>query len=211
MALAVLVGTAIRTGVPGAASQFGAQVGGLRALSDTETLLLFEDGTSGVPGWSTGRILTDHIALGPVWLAEPPDVPLTRSIALPEGTVRAVLSFDLVAIDDWALQGLSVSVDGAEVLRQRFTSRPDQAMPAAETLRSDRVALRARMAPARELGFAADTPNLAEQVLSVDLAVFTTGDTLTLTIAPLQAEGATDLPQPLWAIDNLIVTGERLP
>lgn len=211
MALAVLVGTAIRTGVPGAASQFGAQVGGLRALSETETLLLFEDGAGGAPAWSSGRLADDHIALGPVWLAEPPDAPLTRSITLPEGTVRAVLSFDLVAIDDWAQQGLSVSVDGVEVLRQRFTSRPDQATPAAEVLRDDRVALRVRMAPARELGFGSGTPDLAEQVLSVDLAVLTTGDALTLTITPLPADGAPDIPQPLWAIDNLIVTGERLP
>jgi hypothetical protein len=212
MAVAVLVGTAIRTGTPGAVSQFGAQVGGLRALSETETLLVFEDGASGAAEWSGGTRNADHPGLGAIWLADPPGEALSRSIALPEGTVRAVLSFDIVAIDDWDLQGLSLAIDGTEVLRQRFTSRPGQAMPAAEPLtRSDRIALRTQVALPRELGFGSGTPEMAEQVMHVNLAVFTTGDTLAVTITPLPSEAAGDMPPPRWAIDNLIVTGERLP
>lgn len=211
MALAVLIGTAIRTGTPAGVSQFGAQVGGLRALSDTQTLLVFEDGASGAPGWSSGRIEGGNPALGPVWLAEPSDTALSRSIPLPEGTVRAILSFDLIAIDDWGLQGLSVAIDGTEVLRQRFTSRPGQELSAAESPRNDLIAQRTRLAPARELGFAAGGPELAEQVLHVDLAVITTAEALELTITPLAAEADADAVAPAWAVDNLIVVAERLP
>jgi hypothetical protein len=211
MALAVLIGTAIRTGTPGAPSQFGAQVGGLRALSETETLVVFEDGVTTASGWTGGRFENTSAGLGRILLAAPADVALSRSIPLPEGTVRAVLSLDLIAIDDWALQGLALSIDGTEVLRQRFTSRPGVDMPPTEGLRSDRIALRTEIREARELGFASGAPELAEQVVHVDLAIFTTGGMLDLTITPLPAEADGSLPMPLWAIDNLIITAERLP
>lgn len=212
MAVAVLIGTAIRTGAPGAPSQFGAQVGGLRALSETETLLVFEDMANGVAGWSGGSHDAAHPGLGAVWFADPSGEALSRTISLPEGTVRAVVSFDLVAIDDWNLQGLSVAVDGTEVLRQRFTSRADQQIAAAEPVtRTDRIVTRAHLAAPRELGFASGTPAMAEQILRVSLAVFTTDPTLTLTISPLASEAETEMPLPHWAIDNLIVTAERLP
>lgn len=212
MAVAVLVGTAIRTGTPAAVSQFGTQVGGLRALSATETLLIFEDRGQGAADWSGGIGHADHPGLGAVWLADPPGDALTRSIPLPQGTVRAVLSFDLVAIDDWALQGLTVSIDGADIVTQRFTSSPDTQVPAPDIpARSDRIALRTRIAEPRELGFGSGTTDLAEQVLHVNLAVFTTAPALTLSITPLPALTDADLPQPLWAIDNLVVVSESLP
>lgn len=212
MAVALLAGTVIRTDAGGQQALFGTQVGGLRALSETEHLVLFEDMTSGGgAGWSGGARNTDHLGLGAIWLADP-GTPLSRDIALPQGTVRAVLSLDLIAIDDWALEGLAVSVDGTEILRHRFTTRAGLTRPTApETRATDRIALRAGLADPREMGFAAGNPALSEERLSLEIAVTTPADALNLTITPLPAEGAPDSVAPRWAVDNLIVVAEHLP
>ncbi|MDG3041183.1 hypothetical protein [Roseicyclus marinus] len=208
IAFAVIVGAAIRTGPPAAARLFGVEVGGLRALSDTETLVLFEDGGTAIAGWSAGMRHVDHPGLGPVWLADPADQPMTRVIALPEGTVRALLSFDLVAFEDVSALALSVVIDGAEVLRQRFAS-DGQAAPAPEILgRSDRIALRSRINNPRSL---AGPPALSVQRLHVDVAAVTTAGEITLTLAPLSSDTRAGSIPPLWAVDNLVVVAERLP
>jgi hypothetical protein len=210
MACAVLAGLVIRTDGSGQSSLFGAQVGGLRTLSENQTLVVFEDMSSGGGAdWSGGLRNADHAGLGAVWLADPPSDPLSRDIALPEDTVRAVLSFDLIAIDAWALEGLEVALGGAPVMLHRFASPPDPDGLLATPRTTDRLAVRLELAEPRDLGFA---PSLAEQRLNVELAVTTPGDSLSLTITPVPSDaGDSDRPAPLWAVDNLIVVAERLP
>lgn len=208
IAFAVLLGVAIRSGPPAAASLFGREVGGLRALSDTETLILFEDGGTAITGWSGGALHADHPGLGTVWLADPPDQPLSRVIPLPEGTVRALLSFDLVWRDDGSAPGLSVAIDGAEVLRQRFASG-GAVPPAPDTLGlSDRIALRSRIPVSRRLTGAREG---SVQELHVDVAAVTTAREITLTLAPLPSDTPAETSAPFWAVDNLVVVAERLP
>lgn len=214
MAGALLAGTVIRTDAAGPRALFGTHVGGLRTLSDTESLVLFEDLSSGGGAdWSAGRVNDDHLGLGAIWLADPSGAPLGRDIALPAGTVRAVLSLDLIAIDDWALEGLAITLNGTDILQHRFTTRPGLDRPAAPAPRdADRIVVHASLGTAREMGFAAGTPALADERLAVSIAVTTPGETLALSITPLAAEGASDdAPAPLWAVDNLIVIAERLP
>ncbi len=158
MAVALLAGTMVRTGTQATQALFGTQVGGLRTLSETETLVVFEDHASvgsAETGWSAGLRNADHPGLGAVWLVDPADVALTRDIALPEGTMRAILSFDLIAIDDWGLEGLSVAIGDVEVLQHRFTSRPGLERPAAPASVNDgTLALRARLEGPRNRGLA---------------------------------------------------------
>jgi hypothetical protein len=206
IALALLAGAVIRTGAPGLDREFGRTMGGIRALSDTETLVLFEDGTSTTAPWSTGRPDSSATALGAIWLADPPDAPLERSIALPPGTIRVILSLDFITIDGWSGQGVSLALDGVEVLRQRFPTDPGHALPPAET----RLAgIRLRPSAARELGFATGGPDLAERILSLDIVTQTRGDTLLLTITPLPADPPAPGAAPPWAIDNLLLVAER--
>jgi len=203
MASAVLAGSVIRTDGAAQPSQFGTRVGGLRTLSATDTLVLFEDMSSGrVTGWSGGERIVAHPGLGAIWLARPASDPLSRTIALPEGTVRAVLTFDLIAIGDWALEGLEVTLGGRSLLLHRFASANlDPPAPEARTL--DRVTLRTAVSGPQDP---------ARQRLGVEIAVTTPGDSLSLSIAPVPAEDAEgDRPAPLWAVDNLIVVSERLP
>jgi hypothetical protein len=211
MAGALLAGTMIRTEPAGQRSQFGAHVGGLSILSENETLVLFEDLSSGSPrDWSGGLPNADYPGLGAIWLADPPGDALHRDIALPDGTVRTVLSFDLIAIDDWADGALMVAIDGTEVLRHSFTSRPDDIREAApQTRTTGRIALRTQLGAPRELGFASGRPALAEERLNVEIAVTTPGAALSLTITPLRASDAG--PVSPWAVDNLIVVAEREP
>jgi hypothetical protein len=194
---ALLAGTVIRTEAAGAAAQFGTHVGGLRTLGPTERLVLFEDMSSGsAAAWSGGRRDTAHVGLGAVWLADPADGALTREIALPEGTVRAVLSVDLIALDGWTGQGLDMAVNGTPVLRAGFG-------PGAvtEDLAAPQVELRSRRAAPADLGLGP----APEERLTVELAVTAPGPALILTIAPAQGQS------PAWAVDNLIVVSERRP
>lgn len=208
IAVAIVVGAAIRTGPPAAASLFGVEVGGLRALSDTETLVVFEDGGTAITGWSGGLPDTDHPGLGPVWLADPADQPLTRTITLPQGTVRALLSFDLLVLEAASDQGISVMIDGTEVMRQTFTSG-GQVPPAPEILgRNDRIALRGRTSVTRDL---IGPPAMVVQSLHVDVAAFTTAGAITLSLAPIPATTTAGAAPALWAVDNLVVVAERLP
>lgn len=209
---ALLAGAVIRTGDGGQSARFGTHIGGVRSLSDTDRLVAFEDMSTGATGWSGGARNDDHLGLGAIWLAEP-GTALTRDIALPDGTVRAVLSLDLIAIDDWALEGLEIALDGAPILRHRFTTRPDlDRLDPPANRSADLVAVRAQTEPPREMGFASGTPALEDERLTVEIAVTTPGTQLALSITPLPAEdGDNDAPAPLWAVDNLVVVAESLP
>lgn len=214
MAVGLIAGSVIRTDVASGSQQFGTYIGGLRALGPTEDLVAFEDMSAGHgAAWSGGARYDADVSMGAVWLAVPSDAPLRREVTLPEGTVRAVLSLDLIAIDDWTLQGLEVALNGAVVLRQSFSTHPDLiAQQRTETPAVPRVTLRSRLADPLELAFATGDAALAETRLSVEIAVTTPGDMLTLSITPVPAEATReDAAIPAWAVDNLIVVAERLP
>lgn len=212
LAAVVVAGAVVRTGSVGQSSQFGTFVGGLRTLGPTETLVVFEDGASGdAAGWSAGARNDDHVGLGAIWLVDPGDTTLERRIPLPEGTVQATLRLDLVAIDDWALQGLELAVNGRPVLRQRFSSRPDLVeAQTTEVLGGDGIMLRTSLDPPKPLGFAQGDAALDDTRLVVEMAVVTPGEELTLTVTPLPAEGG-ETSAPAWAVDNLIVVAASLP
>jgi hypothetical protein len=213
LAAVVIAGAVVRTGSVGQSSQFGSFVGGLRTLAPTETLVVFEDGApSDEAGWSKGARNDDHVGLGAIWLVEPGDATFERRIPLPEGTVQATLRLDLIAIDDWALEGLELAVNGRPVLRQRFSSRPDLIeAQTTEELGGDGIMLRSRLDPAKPFGFAQGDAALDETRLVVEMAVVTPGEEIALTLSPLPAEGAATVSAPAWAVDNLIVVAASLP
>lgn len=214
LAAALVAGAVIRTDAASQESQFGQFIGGLRSLGPTESLVLFEDGVSGgAADWSAGRLNDDHAGLGAVWLLDPGDTPLTRRITLPQGTVQGFLRIDLIAIDDWALEGLELALDGQPVLRQRFSSREGTGdAQTTERLEGEGIRLQARLDPARELGFGAGDVALAETRLTLEMVIDTPGPELELSITPLPAAGADpDAPAPVWAVDNLIVVAAGLP
>lgn len=205
LCLGLFMATVIRSTTSAETPPFGRHIGGLRALSDTETLVAFEpDGPLGA-SWSGGQANTDPAGLGSVWLADPSNQPLTRVIPLPEGTARAILSFDLIAMDDWSAHGLSVSIDGAEVLRQGFAAGDQGLPPAQATSPPSDIALRSRITGPRRL---AGPPVLSVQHLHLDIAVRPTQGSITLTLAPLATEAQADDPVPLWALDNFVVVAE---
>lgn len=208
MALALLAGSLIRMTSGGPDAQFGAQMGGLRALGEQERLILFEDLASGPdPAWSGGQRQEDQLGLGAVWMAVPPGAPLMREIILPEGVTRAFLSFDLIAIDAWAGESLEVALQGRTILRHGFS--PESAATDTVQIRQqegDGLALRTRLAPPREMGFATGDPALAEERLSVEIALDRPDPLLRLSVTP--QPGTTGQAAPAWAVDNLVVIVE---
>lgn len=213
LAALVVAGAVVRTGSVGQSTQFGTFVGGLRTLGPTETLVVFEDGApSDEAGWSAGARNVDHVGLGAIWLVEPGDASLERRIPLPEGTVQATVRLDLIAIDDWALEGLELAVNGRPVLQQRFSSRPDLIeAQTTEVQGGEGIMLRSTLDPPKPLGFAQGDAALDETRLVVEMAVVTPGEDITLTLTPLPADGAATAFAPPFAIDNLIVVAASLP
>ena len=214
LAAALLAGTVIRTDASEGSTQFGRFVGGVRSLAPNERLVLFEDGESGgAADWSAGRPEDGEVGLGAIWLVAPGDTDVSRRITLPEETVRAILRLDLIAIDDWALEGLELSLDRTPRLRQRFSSRPDLiGEQTGATEPGEGVSLRTRVVPPRALGFASGTSAQRETRVVIEIAVDTPDPQIELSIAPLPAEGRDDAANfPAWAIDNLIVVAARLP
>ena len=193
----VVAGAVFRTETAGHATQFGTFVGGLRVLGQDETLVVFEDSAPwDGAGWSAGARNDDHVGLGAIWLIEGGDVTLERRIPLPAETAQATVRLDILAIDDWALEGLELAVNGRPVLRQRFSSRPDLVeAQTTEVLSSEGIVLRTR--------------------LLIEMAVVTPGQEIALTLTPLPAaaagSGEAAASAPAWAVDNLIVVAASLP
>jgi hypothetical protein len=207
MALALLAASLIRTVPSYAVAEFGTKIGGLRALTETERLVLFEDlSTSPDPDWASGQRDDTQVGLGAIWLASPADAPMTRRIALPPQTQRSIVTMELIAIDAWALERLELSVDGTPVLRQSFSAEPALiAAQRTEILAQNGIVLQSRLDSPQELGFATG-PGLEETRLSVEMAITTNAPELRLSIVPLPApDAAADVRPPMWAIDNLMV------
>lgn len=192
---------------------FGTTIGGLRALKDSETLVLFEDYTFDSGGWSDGLHDDTHPGLGGILGPFPLRQALERELALPDDVVRAVLSFDLIAIDDWALETVSVSVDGEVLLRRRFSTRPDLSAGQDSEIRSggNAVVVIAPEGMPVERGFATGGPEMFEQIVRVQIALDTPQ-----TRIDIRVEGEGDVGDdersgaPQWALDNLILTTETL-
>lgn len=200
MAAALLAATLIRMAPGGAEARFGTQMGGLRALGEAERLILFEDlGTGADPAWSSGQRHDDHAGLGAVWMAVPPDQPLQRDIALPEGLDRAILSFDLIALNAWAGESLEVAVQGRAILRQSFSAGDDLR----RVQDANGIALRTRLSPPRTLGLPTSGPILTEERLSVEIALDRPDPLLRLSVTP--DPGTNGQGAPAWAVDNLVV------
>jgi hypothetical protein len=209
MAAVLIAGSLIRTAPGGSEAQFGTQMGGLRALSETERLILFEDmGTGPDPAWSGGQRRHDLPGLGAVWMATPPDAPLQRDITLPDGISRAIISFDLIAIDAWAGARLEVAVQGRTILSQSFPS--DATAHGQRRLQqADGIALRSLRAAPRQIGVTSGAEGLIEERLNVEIALDQPDPLVRLTLTPQRA--TPDQPAPAWAVDNLMVIAKDIP
>lgn len=207
MALALLAASLIRTVPSHAVAAFGTKIGGIRSLSQSEQLIVFEDhDTHGAADWSSGRRDATQLGLGAIWMAEPADAAMTRRIVLPAQTRRVIVTLDLIAIDSWALERLELSVNGAPVVRQSFSAAPELiARQQTEILPRDGVLLRSTLATPQEFGFATGTGQ-EEIRLSIEMAIVPEAPELRLSILPLPAPDApADARPPVWAIDNLMV------
>jgi len=203
MAAMVLAATMIRTASDGSDAGFIPQMGGLRALDATERLIIFEDYTAaGGASWSTGQNHDAITMLGAVWLATPPDAPLMRALNLPKGAARAVVSFDLIAVDRWTDESLAIAVQGQTLLRHQFSSKPQT--PALALRASDGIALRTRASTLRDMGAG---PRFNR--LRVEIAIDRPDPQLQLTLTPQPA--TPDQATPVWAVDNLMVIVKDIP
>jgi hypothetical protein len=111
---ALILGTIIRTG-PEPRPEATARAGGLPVLADNERLISFEDFSFGTRGWNAVVPPSPAGAFASVLGPFRADA-ATRRYALPAGTERVELAFDLRLMGDWDGEGMTVSVNGIAVV-----------------------------------------------------------------------------------------------
>lgn len=122
---ALVIGTVVRTGperlpgMPGVA-------GGLHVLAANQRLVSFEDFSFGADGWTMARQpVVSHAAasvLGPFGGGT-----IAKTFALPVGTARVALSFDLHLIGGWSGEGLSIALNGDPIVQDVAGVWPQEA------------------------------------------------------------------------------------
>lgn len=167
---------------------------GISLLAPDDQLVTFEDFELGAPGWDMSP--TDQPfrgMLGPFGNTNG-DEAVSRVYDLPGDAGFAEVTLDIHAVGDWALEDVILYANGVEVLRQNFTSSPDQ-RGRQRALVPDQDWVRATVMAT------------GDQTVTVKVLLARPQDQLRLGFgAMLEATG------PQWAIDNLrIVTSDVQP
>lgn len=212
--LAAIVG--IRAGVDRFSGTNLSTLGGLRLLAPDDILLTFEDFEHGAPGWANGvhDQSTDGFGgiLGRFGGTDGAEA-VSRRYGVTAERRYAVVSFDLHAIDAWALEDLIVFANGVEVLRQNFSTDPDAAArqrPLLADLPWMHAALSASPRSGRDLGFAGGGEAAFDQTVHVELTLFGPPADLRIGFGATLPAAETDTAS--WAVDNMqIVLTNRLP
>lgn len=189
---------------------------GIRLLSPEDRLITFEDFELGVPGWTGGaqdRSTPEFGGMMGRFGGTGGEEAVSRTYEIDPGAGFATVSFDLHAIDDWALEDVIVFANGVEILRQNFSTRPDM-IDRQRSLVADLDWMRADLRPSprsgRERGFGGGTDALRDQTIHVRLVLLGPPEELRLGFGSTLPSAGSDSAS--WAIDNLqIVTTARPP
>jgi hypothetical protein len=129
---------AVRVGTGDMAGQIQASLSNASVssliLRDLELIISQNFGDGDLRGWSRAETIVFGEwgpMLGPFGGADTHNNPLTYGVALPEGTSKAVINFDLVIADSWdgmvgqgrdrLGEGMSLLVNGEQIAFERFT------------------------------------------------------------------------------------------
>lgn len=189
---------------------------GIRLLAPTDELVTFEDFELGAPGWNGGR--TDQTVplfggmLGRFGGTDGSEA-ISRTYSIPAETAYALVSFDIHAIDDWALEDIIIFANGVEVLRQNFTTREDL-VERQRSLLADLPWLRADLQPTdlsgTSRGFADGSPGNQDQSVTIRLVM--AGPPAELRLGFGSTLESSDPASASWAVDNVqIVATETQP
>ncbi|MBF9034923.1 hypothetical protein HKCCE2091_11790 [Rhodobacterales bacterium HKCCE2091] len=185
-------------------------------LAPDDQLVTFEDFELGAPGWQGGRYDRSDPAFGGMlgrFGGTGGREEVSRTYPVDAEARYAMVSFDLHAIDDWALEDVIVFANGVEVLRQNFSTRPDL-RATQRSLIADLPWIEARIVPGPETGtergFAAGGEAEFDQTLHVTLTLVGPPDALRIGFGSTLPDAGTDGAS--WAIDNFqIITSVRPP
>ncbi|MEM9755097.1 MAG: hypothetical protein AAF914_03840, partial [Pseudomonadota bacterium] len=139
----------LRTGADHLAGAPLPTLAGIRLLAPDDQLVTFEDFELGVPGWEGGVFERPDPAFGGMlgrFGGTGGEESVSRTYQIAPGAVFAIVSFDLHAIDAWALEDAIVFVNDVEVLRRNFTTDP-AAQDRQRTLVADLAWVEAELSP----------------------------------------------------------------
>lgn len=178
---------------------------GISLLAPDDQLVTFEDFERGAPGWTGGSSDQSSAAFGGIlgrFGGTDGAEGVSRTYAMPTDAEFALVSFDLHAIDDWALEDVIVFANGIEVLRRNFSANPAEA-DAQRALVAEQDWLRVDLR---------DRPNHGSgaQTMTVRMIIAGPADELRLGFGTTLPDPGTQTAS--WAIDNLqIVTTPTQP
>ncbi|QBY02118.1 hypothetical protein E2K80_16380 [Rhodophyticola sp. CCM32] len=208
--LSIATAAAIKLGLGSADAASAWRLSGLPVLDLGDRLISAEDFERGAPGWQGGRIDDSAAGFGGI-LGRFGGETVSKTYALDVGHSHTIITFDLHAIDDWALEEVIIYANGRAIARQSFSTRPELAAAQSLVLEGVRdVHIDITMQPEThgERGFASGGAANEDQSVQVRLIAETTGETFRLGIGSTLSG---DIAGASWAIDNLRVIATDLP
>lgn len=214
MALGLLTGSFIKSGLSGFGDATAMTIGGVHVLGADDTLISFEDFEHGAAGWVMGRIDDTDTRFGGIlgrFGGTGGAEAVRKTFRLNPERSHVFVEFDIHAIDDWALDDLIVYVNGQPALTRSFSTRPDmvsrQRTELAD-LRGIRVAVTPSFTTTSNRGFGAAGAADQDQTLRLRLVVDNPGASLSIGFGATLPDG-TDRAS--WAVDNLRVISTDSP
>ena len=205
LAICLLAGVFIRTGIASSDDIASHRFGGPVVLQADDKLIAFEDFEHGAVGWEGGEV-TDAASgfsgilglFGGTYGLEG----VTKTFRLSNDHQFTIVEFELHAIDDWQLEEISLFINGETVVTRSFATRPELVQRQATQISDNpqfRISVTPRYASPEDRGFGA----VEDQTLAVRISINNPGAMLSIGF------GSNLLPdnsQAFWAVDNLRVT-----
>ncbi|WP_430449956.1 hypothetical protein [Rhodophyticola sp.] len=214
VALGLASGAAIKSGFGGADAATGWNLSGVPILSEADSLVAAEDFASGAPGWQGGHFEDSALGFGGIlgrFGGSNGVETVSKTYDLDTSRSHVLISFDLHAIDDWALEEVVFYMNGTAIARRSFTTRPEMMARQSLSLHAVdgvRVETSARPANRPDRGYASGTPGAEDQTVQVQVIAETPGETLRIGFGSTLSE---DVDTASWAIDNLRVISTDAP
>jgi len=185
---------------------------GIRLLAPDDRLVTFEDFELGAPGWVGGANEQSQNGFGGMlgrFGGTDGTEAVSRTYNVPEDTGFAIVTFDVHAIDDWALEDIIVFANGVEVLRQNFSTRSDM-VERQRSLIADLPWIRAELEPGVLSDESRGFDDALDQSVAIRLVLARPSSELRLGFGSTLADAGVATAS--WAVDNVqIVTTDNQP
>lgn len=214
IALGLASGAFIKSGFGETGPAMGLRLEGVSILTEADRLISSEDFARGAPGWIGGTTDESAVGFGGIlgrFGGTGGEEAVSRTYEIDPARSHVVISFDLHAIDDWALEEIVVFINGTPVTRRSFSTRPDlmaDQMLHVEELAHVDVEMTVDQTSSRHRGFVNGGPATEDQTVHVRITAETPGEILRIGFGSTLAGG---IETASWAVDNVQIISTDAP